>query len=84
MAATPLTSLGTPEVDFSDGAAFVNGDYAPVSEAKISVFDFGFTRSDVTYDVVSVWNGRFFSSRASSDPFRELLSVFATRASTHA
>ena len=60
MVASPLTSPATPEVDFSDGAAFVNGEYVPASEAKISVFDFGFTRSDVTYDVVSVWNGRFF------------------------
>ena len=30
------------------------------SEAKISVVDWGFIRSDVTYDVVHVWKGRFF------------------------
>ena len=64
MAATPLSKRrsgpGLPDVDFSGGAAFVNGDYVPIGEANISVLDFGFTRSDVTYDVVHVWQGRFF------------------------
>ena len=46
--------------EFKGGAAFVEGDFVPLSEAKISMFDWGFTRSDVTYDVVSVWNGAFF------------------------
>jgi branched-chain amino acid aminotransferase len=31
-----------------------------MSEAKISVLDWGFLRSDATYDVVHVWKGRFF------------------------
>jgi branched-chain amino acid aminotransferase len=31
-----------------------------LSEAKISLFDWGFTRSDATYDVASVWQGAFF------------------------
>src|SRR6202007_1767931 len=35
-------------------------EYVPLSEAKISLFDWGFTRSDATYDVASVWNGAFF------------------------
>lgn len=42
------------------GVAYVDGAYVPADQAKISVFDFGFTRSDVTYDVVHVWNGAFF------------------------
>jgi branched-chain amino acid aminotransferase len=29
-------------------------------EAKIPILDWGFLRSDCTYDVVHVWNGRFF------------------------
>ena len=45
---------------FEGGAAFVDGEYVPLSEAKISLFDWGFTRSDATYDVASVWNGAFF------------------------
>lgn len=43
-----------------DGAAFVDGAYCPISEAKISVLDWGFTRSDVCYDVVHVKGGAFF------------------------
>lgn len=44
----------------SDGVAFVGGKYVGRDEAKISVFDLGFSRSDVAYDVVSIWKGRFF------------------------
>ena len=45
---------------FPDGIAYVDGDYRPMSEAKISVLDWGFLRSDATYDVVHVWDGKFF------------------------
>ena len=46
--------------DFSNGAAYVNGEFIPVADATISILDFGVTRSDCTYDVVHVWKGRFF------------------------
>ena len=42
------------------GIAYVDGDYCPIAEAKISVLDWGFLHSDATYDVVHVWKGRFF------------------------
>ena len=45
---------------FPPGVAYVDGAYVPLSEAKISVLDWGFLRSDATYDVVHVWQGRFF------------------------
>jgi branched-chain amino acid aminotransferase len=45
---------------YPPGVAYINGDYVPMSEAKISVLDWGFLRSDATYDVVHVWKGRFF------------------------
>jgi branched-chain amino acid aminotransferase len=45
---------------FEDGAAFVDGAHVPIGDAKISIVDTGFSRSDVTYDVVAVWNGAFF------------------------
>jgi branched-chain amino acid aminotransferase len=51
------------------GAAFVNGSFCPISEAKISVLDMGVTRSDCTYDVVGVWAGRFFRLDAHLDRF---------------
>lgn len=44
----------------AEGIAFIEGKYVPSDEAKISVFDLGFSRSDVVYDVVSTWKGRFF------------------------
>jgi branched-chain amino acid aminotransferase len=44
----------------ADGVAFIDGKYVPSDEAKISVFDLGFSRSDVVYDVVSTWKGLFF------------------------
>lgn len=43
-----------------DGAAWIDGRYVPVGEARIPITDWGFTRSDVTYDVVHVWRGSFF------------------------
>jgi branched-chain amino acid aminotransferase len=42
------------------GCAFIDGCFVPMAEAKISVLDWGFLRSDATYDVVHVWQGRFF------------------------
>ena len=47
-------------MDYSSGAAWMDGQIIPISEAKISVFDWGLTRSDITYDVVHVWEGAFF------------------------
>ena len=45
---------------FPLGIAYIDGDYRAMSEAKISVLDWGFLRSDATYDVVHVWQRRFF------------------------
>jgi len=44
----------------SGGVAFIDGEFVPAEDAKISVFDHGFCRSDVVYDVVSTWKGWFF------------------------
>jgi branched-chain amino acid aminotransferase len=44
----------------SEGLAYVDGQYCALTEAKISIFDPGFTHSDVVYDVTSVWKGQFF------------------------
>jgi branched-chain amino acid aminotransferase len=45
---------------FADGAAYVDGEYVPVDEARVPILDTGLTRSDLTYDVVAIWNGAFF------------------------
>ena len=54
---------------FRDGCAWINGEFVPAREAKVSIFDSGFTRSDVTYDVVGVWNGKFFRIEDHLDRF---------------
>ncbi len=54
------TSAETPTPDYSQGVAFVNGEFVPIADAKISVLDWGVVRSDCTYDVVHVWKNRFF------------------------
>jgi branched-subunit amino acid aminotransferase/4-amino-4-deoxychorismate lyase len=51
------------------GVAYLDGQYLPVSEAKISVLDYGFLHSDATYDVVHVWKGAFFRLDAHIDRF---------------
>ena len=43
-----------------EGVAFVDGAYVPIDEARIPILDWGFLRSDATYDVVHVWRGSFF------------------------
>ncbi|MDX2455073.1 aminotransferase class IV [Desulfosarcina sp.] len=46
--------------DFSNGAAYVDEKFVPITEAKISILDWGFLHSDATYDVAHVWQGKFF------------------------
>lgn len=57
------------EPRYPDGIAYMDGRYVPMSEAKISVLDWGFLRSDATYDVVHVWRDRFFRLDAHLDRF---------------
>jgi branched-chain amino acid aminotransferase len=45
---------------FAAGAAYIDGRYMPIGEAAIPITDWGYRRSDVTYDVVGVWDGNFF------------------------
>lgn len=46
--------------DFSKGAAWIKGQVVPIAQATIGVTDWAVTHSDVTYDVVPVWQGAFF------------------------
>jgi branched-chain amino acid aminotransferase len=45
---------------YPPGVAFLDGQYVPIGEAKVSVLDYGFLHSDATYDTVHVWKGAFF------------------------
>src|SRR3954467_10992446 len=53
---------------FADGAGYVRGRVVPIAEAVLPVTDWGFTRSDVVYDVVHVFKGGFF--RLAGDIYR--------------
>jgi branched-chain amino acid aminotransferase len=59
------------------GTAYIDGRYMPVAEAAIPITDWGYRCSDVTYDVVGVWQGKIFRLddhirrfRASTKAFR--------------
>lgn len=45
---------------FAKGIAYVEGRYVPLHEARVPLLDQGFLKSDLTYDVPAVWDGRFF------------------------
>lgn len=57
--AATLGALHAPDAPVS-GVAYVGGRYMPLAEASVPMADRGFVRSDATYDVVHVWDGRFF------------------------
>jgi branched-chain amino acid aminotransferase len=57
------------EENFSAGAAYLHGEFVPIAGAKISVLDWGFTRSDAVYDVVHVFHGGFFRLEDHLDRF---------------
>ncbi len=53
-----MTSTSPPQ--FPPGTAYIDGAFVPLSEARLPILDWGFLRSDATYDVVHVWKERFF------------------------
>ena len=56
---------------FPKGSAWIDGKFVKLADAKISILDWGFLRSDATYDVVHVWKGRFFRLDKHIDRFFE-------------
>jgi len=48
---------------FAGGVAWIEGEYLPAEDAKISIFDTGFGHSDLTYTVAHVWHGNVFPPR---------------------
>jgi branched-subunit amino acid aminotransferase/4-amino-4-deoxychorismate lyase len=54
---------------YAQGAAFVDGRFVPVAEARVPILDWGFLRSDATYDVAHVWRGSFFRLEDHLDRF---------------
>lgn len=42
------------------GIVYIDGEFVPSEEAKMSIFDTGFVWGDTVYDVTSTWKGWFF------------------------
>jgi len=53
--------------EFAAGCAWIEGEYVPIAAARVPILDTGFVRSDLTYDVVGVWGGKFFRLDAHLD-----------------
>jgi branched-chain amino acid aminotransferase len=68
------TDGAAPGPPWPAGAAWIDGRYCPVQQAAISVLDLGVTRSDACYDVVHVWDGRFYRLDDHLDRFAASLS----------
>lgn len=80
----PVDSLQLPPVDpdwSADwrGTAFVDGAFVPLAEARVPLTDFGFTRSDATYDIAHVWHRRFFRLEDHLDRFERSLAALRLR-----
>jgi len=45
---------------YKNGCAFIDDEFVPIELARIPILDWGFLHSDATYDVVHVWEGKFF------------------------
>ncbi len=61
--------LTADRASYTEGAAFVEGRFVPVGEARVPILDWGFVRSDATYDVAHVWRGSFFRLEDHLDRF---------------
>lgn len=59
----------TADSALSQGVGFIDGEIVPIAQARIPILDWGFLHSDATYDVVHVWNNRFFRLDAHLDRF---------------
>lgn len=55
---------------YQGGAAYIDGTFMPLASAAIPITEWAYRRSDVTYDVASVWKGLFFRLDDHIDRFR--------------
>src|SRR5678816_3358061 len=59
-AAAQRSAEERPMANESSRTVYVNGEYVPREQARISIFDVGFLRGDAVFDTTSAWNGRIF------------------------
>jgi len=64
---------------FAEGTAFIDGEYVPVREARIPILDYGFLRSDATYDAAHVWKGYMFRLADHLDRFERNVAALRMR-----
>ena len=74
-----LADLQESTNPFAKGIAWVGGDYVPVADAKVPLLDQGLLKSDLTYDVPAIWNGRFFRLDDHLDRFEASLAKLRLR-----
>jgi branched-chain amino acid aminotransferase len=65
---------------YAGGVAFVEGRFVPIGEARVPILDWGFLRSDATYDVAHVWRGSFFRLEDHLDRFERGMKRLRMRA----
>jgi branched-chain amino acid aminotransferase len=56
------------------------GNFVPVAEARVPILDWGFLRSDATYDVAHLWRGSFFRLEDHLDRFERSMARLHLRA----
>ena len=54
------SAMTVSDSPYAQGLAYVDGEVCALADARLPLVEAGFTRSDVTYNVVAVWNGKFF------------------------
>lgn len=60
----------------AEGIVFIDGKFVAPEEARMSIFDYGFTWSDCVYDVTSTWRGWFFKLDEHLDRFERSAAGF--------
>ena len=63
----------SPERALSEPIVYLNGEFLPLSEARVPVLDRGFIFGDGIYDVAPVYGGRPF--RLTEQSFLQVLSL---------
>jgi len=60
--------------DFIESQVYLNGEYLPLSEAKVSVLDRGFLFGDGVYEVIPSYSGQLFRMQDHLDRLHDSLS----------
>lgn len=66
-----VAELKASKNPLAEGVVYLEGKYVPLHEARIPILDQGFLKSDLTYDVPAVWDGRYFRLDDHLDRFEE-------------